>query len=67
MVAIFAGVMSACFAYGLQAGKPIAGLAKDYLLQTGRADLWQNLPVLVVVLLGGFTSNSFVFCPAVEE
>jgi L-rhamnose-H+ transport protein len=61
MVAIFAGVMSACFAYGLQAGKPIAGLAKDYLTQTGRADLWQNLPVLVVVLLGGFTSN-FIWC-----
>jgi L-rhamnose-H+ transport protein len=57
MVAIFAGIMSACFAYGLAAGKPIAALAKAYLLRNGRADLWQNLPVLVVVLLGGFTSN----------
>ena len=57
MVAGFAGVMSACFAYGLAAGKPIAALSKAYLQANGRADLWQNLPVLVVVLLGGFTSN----------
>ena len=57
LVAIFAGIMSACFAYGLAAGKPIAVISKTYLLATGRADLWQNLPVLVVVLLGGFTSN----------
>jgi L-rhamnose-H+ transport protein len=57
MVAIFAGVMSACFAYGLAAGKPIAVIARGYLLNSGREDLWQNLPVLVVVLLGGFTSN----------
>jgi L-rhamnose-H+ transport protein len=57
LVAIFAGIMSACFAYGLASGKPIATLTKGYLLGSGRADLWQNLPVLVVVLLGGFTSN----------
>jgi L-rhamnose-H+ transport protein len=61
MVAIFAGVMSSCFAYGLTAGKPIGMLTKDYLLQTGRADLWQNLPILVVLLLGGFTTN-FIWC-----
>lgn len=57
MVAIFAGVMSACFAYGLAAGKPIAQIAKQTLVTGGHTDLWQNLPVLVVVLLGGFTSN----------
>ena len=56
-VAIFAGIMSACFAYGLDAGKPIAAIAKQQLLVSGRADLWQNLPVLVVVLWGGFASN----------
>jgi L-rhamnose-H+ transport protein len=61
MVAIFAGIMSSCFAYGLAAGKPIGNLTKDYLLQTGRADLWQNLPVLVIVLWGGFTTN-FIWC-----
>jgi L-rhamnose-H+ transport protein len=28
-VAVFSGVMSACFAYGLAAGKPIAALSKS--------------------------------------
>jgi L-rhamnose-H+ transport protein len=36
-------------------------LTKDYLLQTGRADLWQNLPILVVLLWGGFTTN-LIWC-----
>ena len=61
LVATFSGVMSSCFAYGLAAGKPIADLGRTHLLQHGRADLWQNLPVLVVVLLGGFTTN-FIWC-----
>jgi L-rhamnose-H+ transport protein len=56
-VAVFAGIMSACFAYGLNAGKPIALLARSSLLSANRADLWQNLPVLVVVLWGGFFTN----------
>ena len=58
-VSIFAGVMSACFAYGLAAGKPIAQIAQTRLALDHRSDLWQNLPVLVVVLLGGFTTNFF--------
>jgi L-rhamnose-H+ transport protein len=53
MVAIFSGVMSACFSYGLAAGDPI----KVITMQHGTAPLWQGLPVLVVVLLGGFTTN----------
>jgi L-rhamnose-H+ transport protein len=61
LVATFSGVMSSCFAYGLAAGKPLADIAKSRLLEHGRADLWQNLPVLVVVLLGGFTTN-FIWC-----
>lgn len=56
-VAVFAGIMSACFAYGLDAGKPIASLARSELLANDRADLWQNLPVLIVVLWGGFFTN----------
>jgi L-rhamnose-H+ transport protein len=56
-VAIFAGIMSAFFAFGLQAGAPIAAVAKGRLLAEGRLDLWQNLPVLVVVLWGGFATN----------
>ncbi len=61
LVATFSGVMSAAFAYGLAAGKPIGDLAKVVLLENDRADLWQNLPVLVVVLWGGFTTN-FIWC-----
>jgi len=56
-VAILSGVMSACFAYGLAAGDPIKALT----LQHGTAKLWQGLPVLVVVLIGGFLTN-FIWC-----
>ena len=56
-VAIFAGFMSAFFAFGLDAGKPIAVIAKRELLANNRLDLWQNLPVLIVVLWGGFLTN----------
>jgi L-rhamnose-H+ transport protein len=57
LVATFSGVMSACFAYGLAAGDPI----KSITVQHGTPMLWQGLPVLVVVLLGGFTTN-FIWC-----
>jgi L-rhamnose-H+ transport protein len=56
-VALLSGVMSACFAYGLTAGDPIKALT----LQHGTAKLWQGLPVLVVVLVGGFLTN-FIWC-----
>src|SRR6059058_648878 len=56
-VAVLSGVMSACFAYGLAAGDPIKALT----LQHGTATLWQGLQVLVVVLIGGFTTN-FIWC-----
>jgi L-rhamnose-H+ transport protein len=61
LVATFSGIMSAAFAYGLAAGKPIGELAKASLSEHGGSDLWQNLPVLVVVLWGGFTTN-FIWC-----
>jgi L-rhamnose-H+ transport protein len=56
-VAIFAGIMSSFFAFGLDAGKPIAEITRVRLLAAGRADLWANLPVLIVVLWGGFATN----------
>lgn len=56
-VAVFAGIMSSFFAVGLDAGKPIADIAKTQLLAEGRLPLWQNLPVLIVVLWGGFATN----------
>jgi L-rhamnose-H+ transport protein len=57
LVATFSGVMSACFAYGLAAGDPV----KELTIRHGTPVLWQGLPVLVVVLLGGFTTN-IVWC-----
>ena len=56
-VAIFAGIMSSCFAYGLSAGKGIAQITRQQLVTHGRSELWQNLPVLIVVLIGGFATN----------
>ncbi len=56
-VAIFAGIMSSFFSFGLTAGKPIEDLAKTELLAHGRSDLLQGLPVLIVVLWGGFVTN----------
>jgi L-rhamnose-H+ transport protein len=56
-VAVFSGIMSSCFAYGLAAGEPLRKLT----LEHGTDPLAQGLPVLVVVLLGGFTTNA-VWC-----
>ena len=56
-VATFSGVMSACFSYGLAAGDPIKALT----LKHGTAELWQGLPVIVLVVFGGFTTNA-VWC-----
>jgi L-rhamnose-H+ transport protein len=53
LVAVLSGVMSACFAYGLAAGDPIKALT----VHAGTPNLWQGLPVLVIVLFGGFTTN----------
>ena len=49
--------MSACFSFGLTAGNPIA----DASIAAGTTALWSGLPKLVVVLLGGFSTN-FVWC-----
>ena len=54
LVALFAGVMSACMSFAFRAGAPIAELATKH----GVADLWKNTPVLVVILAGGFTTNA---------
>jgi L-rhamnose-H+ transport protein len=57
LVATFSGVMSACFAYGLAAGDSIKALTVKH----GTSPIWQGLPALIVVLLGGFTTN-FIWC-----
>lgn len=57
VVATFSGIMSACFAFALTAGNPIS----ETSLAAGTDPIWTGLPKLVVVLLGGFTTN-FVWC-----
>jgi L-rhamnose-H+ transport protein len=57
LVAVFSGVMSSCFAFGLAAGQPI----RDLTLAAGTPTLSQGLPVLCVVLFGGFVTNA-VWC-----
>jgi len=57
LVATFSGVMSACFSFALTAGTPISAASA----QAATSTLWTGLPKLVIVLLGGFTTN-FVWC-----
>lgn len=57
LIAVFSGVMSSCFAFGLDAGQPI----RDLTLNAGTSVLWQGLPVLCVVLAGGLTTNA-IWC-----
>ena len=57
LVAIFAGIMSACMAFGFTAGEPIAKLA----VKNQTSTLWQNNPVLIVIFAGGFITN-FIWC-----
>jgi len=54
LVALFAGLMSACFAFGIAAGKPVADLA----VGKGASALTRNNPVFVLILLGGFIINA---------
>lgn len=53
VVATFAGIMSACFAFALAAAHPIG----EASLAAGTDPIWTGLPKLTVVLLGGFTTN----------
>jgi L-rhamnose-H+ transport protein len=57
LVAVFSGIMSACFAFGLDAGQKIANLA----VQQGANPLYKNNAILVVILLGGLTTNA-IWC-----
>ena len=57
-IAGISGALSACMAFGLQAGAPISELTKILLIERGQPDTWQSLPTLVVVLSGGLTTNA---------
>jgi L-rhamnose-H+ transport protein len=57
VVAIFSGIMSACFNFGIEAGKPMAEAA----VAAGMNPLFQNNVTYVVLLWGGLATN-FIWC-----
>jgi len=57
IVAIFSGIMSACFNFGIEAGKPMAAAA----VAEGMNPLFQNNVTYVVLLWGGLATN-FIWC-----
>jgi L-rhamnose-H+ transport protein len=57
LIAIFAGIMSACFNFGFATGKPIENIA----LAHGTNPLFQKNPTLIFILFGGFLTN-LVYC-----
>ena len=57
MVAIFSGIMSACFNFGIEAGKPMAEAA----VAAGFNPLYQNNVIYIILLWGGLTTN-FIWC-----
>lgn len=63
-VSIISGVLSACFNFGLESGKPMANIANDVWKAANPGDgefLFQNNVTYVVVLWGGLTTN-FIWC-----
>ncbi len=57
LVAIFSGIMSACFNFGIEAGKPMA----EQAVALGWDPLFQNNVSYVVLLWGGLSTN-LVWC-----
>jgi L-rhamnose-H+ transport protein len=56
-IAVFAGIMSACFNFGFESAKPIEDVAKAH----GTDLLFLKNPSLIFILLGGFITN-LVYC-----
>jgi len=61
LVATVAGILSACFAFALAVGEPIA----ETSTALGTRELYSNNAVLVVILAGGFTTN-VIWCVALN-
>ncbi len=62
LVALLAGVMSACFSLGLNAGEPI----QQRVLMLGSNSFFAQNPVTLLVTIGGFITN-FVYCVRQNE
>ena len=54
LVAIFSGIMSSCFAFGLASGEPIKAISAT----AGTGSLWTGLPTLCLVMFGGLLTNA---------
>jgi len=64
VVAIVSGVLSACFNFGIEAGKPMADVANQLwkAANPGQGEfLYQNNVTYIVILWGGFCTN-FIWC-----
>jgi L-rhamnose-H+ transport protein len=57
LVALLAGVMSACFSLGLEAAEPI----KIAAIELGSSALFAGLPAILMITMGGFITNA-VYC-----
>jgi L-rhamnose-H+ transport protein len=57
IVATISGILSACFNFGIEAGKPMA----EEAVRLGYNPLFQNNVTYVVLLWGGLTTN-FIWC-----
>lgn len=63
-VAIISGILSACFAFGIDTGKPMANIANAIWMDANPGQgnfLFQNNVTYVVLLWGGLSSN-FIWC-----
>lgn len=54
LIAILAGVMSACFNLGLEAGAPI----KAHIISLGTESMLTLNPIILLVTIGGFVTNA---------
>lgn len=64
LVSIVSGILSACFNFGLEAGKPMADLANEAwkTAHPGQGEfLYQNNVTYIVILWGGLATN-FAWC-----
>ncbi len=57
VVAIISGILSACFNFGIEAGKPMAEAA----VRAGFNPLYQNNVIYITLLWGGLSTN-FIWC-----
>lgn len=62
LIAFAAGVLGACFAFGIAAGDPI----KQAAIGAGASPIWATSPVFFVELLGGITIN-LLYCLFMNE